>query len=175
MKTSKIEFVNENATHPPIKIGSIVQNAKGEKFKYGADGRWKKMKKQSEPFPPQTDEQVLSYALYQFQTQYEKKFRAGMVKYKTPIWNKSGINEAFPEVWDLLSYLTLAKLQMARMHRLLEALGDECPAVLKNPHFKQLMELAGEKPLVVAAPGRGTTECGAAPGGGEWKRTSKAR
>lgn len=103
-------------------------------------------------YPGLSDQSVLSYALYLIDRQYEAKFRAGMEKYTTPIWEKSGINEAFPEIWDLVSYLTLAKLQMARINRLVtEDLAESFPAMRKHPAYRQLCKLSGEKPLAQAA------------------------
>lgn len=109
-----------------------------------------KSRKSQPPLKPHTDEAVLNFALHKFHTEYERKFRAGMTKYTTPIWEKSGVNEAFPEVWDLLSYLALDKLQWARVHRLVDELALQYPAIKRSVHFKQLAALIGEKPLAVA-------------------------
>lgn len=98
---------------------------------------------------PMTDEDVLRYAKFKFDTEYEKKFRDGMAKYSTPIFEKDGVAEAFPEVWDLISYMAVATLQKSRTYSMLMRLLIEYPFLAENKTFKELMDLVDKKQLAV--------------------------
>lgn len=94
--------------------------------------------------PP--DEQVLSMALHNI-AKLEPKFRDGMEKYSTPIFQKSGLKEMLPEILDLVSYHAVAQLQWARVHRLLDELCLEHPHLRRHPFVRKMFSILGDKPL----------------------------
>jgi len=115
---------------------------------------WDKVRskpKPSMPFPfprDPSDEEVLLLAKYNI-AQLEPKFREGMCKYSTPIFNKSGLKEMLPEILDLISYHAVAGLQWSRVHRLLDELCISRPGLDKDPHVRKMFEILGDKPLAI--------------------------
>jgi len=95
-----------------------------------------------------TDEEVLLLAQYNI-AKLEPKFREGMEKYDTPIFQKSGLKEMLPEILDLISYHAVAQLQWSRVHRLLDELCLSTPGLNKNPLVMKMFEILGDKPLAV--------------------------
>lgn len=98
--------------------------------------------------PDPTDEEVLQLALYNI-AKLEPKFRDGMKKYSTSIFQKSGLKEMLPEILDLISYHAVAQLQWSRVHRLLDDLCIENPGLDKNRLVRKMFEILGDKPLAV--------------------------
>lgn len=94
--------------------------------------------------PTITDEEVLAYAKYKYESEYEKKFRAGMEKYHSPIIEKDCVTEAFSEVWDLISYLATIKLQHSRALRLLDDFCEDFN-VIPDPRLEEIRNLLSNK------------------------------
>ena len=95
-----------------------------------------------------SDEEVLLLAKYNI-AKLEPKFRAGMEKYDTPIYQKSGLKEMLPELLDLIAYHSVAQLQWSRVHRLLDELCLEKPGLDRHPLVMKMFEILGDKPLAV--------------------------
>ncbi len=98
-----------------------------------------------------TDLEVLNTAITTFTAEFDKKFREGMTKYPHPIFEKSGIDEAFPEAYDLIAYLTVARAQREKALELVNDLrymyeGTDDP---NAPVWDQLVSLLSPKPLAV--------------------------
>ncbi len=60
---------------------------------------------------PFSDEEVLAELLSSFPPALESKFREGMKKYASPLTAKNCLDEAFPEVMDLVVYLTAERMK----------------------------------------------------------------
>ncbi len=69
---------------------------------------------------PFSDEEVLAELLATFPPALESKFREGMKKYASPLTAKNCLDEAFPEVMDLVVYLTAERMKRARLIELLD-------------------------------------------------------
>lgn len=95
-----------------------------------------------------TDEQVLERALLNLKG-FEVKFRDGMTKYTTPIYHKSGLKEMTQELYDFISYHTLAQLQWSEVSSLLDSFVRDYPHHEKDPRIKRMFTLLGDKPLAV--------------------------
>lgn len=95
-----------------------------------------------------TDEEVLLLAKHNI-ARLEPKFREGMEKYSTPIFQKSGLKEMLPEILDLISYHAVAQLQWSKVYRCLDELCEAKPELSNNPLVVKLFEILGDKPLAV--------------------------
>ncbi len=100
-----------------------------------------------------TDLEVLNTAITTFTTEFDKKFREGMTKYPHPIFEKSGIDEAFPEAYDLIAYLTVARAQREKALELVNDLRNAFVGIYDDdpnaPVWDQLVSLLSPKPLAV--------------------------
>ena len=134
-KITKGQLCNTIAIHKPVTMGE-----------------WDEARNKQQTITPQprdpTDEEVLQLALYNI-AKLEPKFRDGMKKYSTPIFQKSGLKEMLPEILDLISYHAVAQLQWSRVHRLLDDLCIENPELNKNRLVLKMFEILGDKPLAV--------------------------
>ena len=134
-KITKGQLCNTIAIHKPVTMGE-----------------WDEVRNKQQTITPQprdpTDEEVLQLALYNI-AKLEPKFRDGMKKYSTPIFQKSGLKEMLPEILDLISYHAVAQLQWSRVHRLLDDLCIENPGLDKNRLVRKMFEILGDKPLAV--------------------------
>ena len=95
-----------------------------------------------------TDEEVLALAMLNI-GRLEPKFRDGMKKYSTPIFQKSGLKEMLPEILDLISYHAVAQLQWSKVHRLLDDLCVERPGLAEDRLVQKMFAILGDKPLAV--------------------------
>jgi len=95
-----------------------------------------------------TDEEVLLLAKHNI-ARLEPKFREGMRKYSTPIFQKSGLKEMLPEIIDLVSYHAVAQLQWSKVYRCLDDLCEAKPELNKHPLVVKMFEILGDKPLAV--------------------------
>jgi hypothetical protein len=69
---------------------------------------------------PFSDEEVLAELLATFPPALESKFREGMKKYASPLTAKNCLDEAFPEVMDLVVYLTAERMKRDKLIELLD-------------------------------------------------------
>ncbi len=101
---------------------------------------------------PFSDEEVLAELLSTFPPALESKFREGMKKYASPLTAKNCLDEAFPEVMDLVVYLTAERM---KRQKLLDLLNDAYSLLLDEmPHsagacIKEAIGLIAPRPLAV--------------------------
>ena len=87
-----------------------------------------------------TDTQILEQLELNF-PKIQDKFKAGMQKYPTPIFNKDCLHEAFQETYDLLSYLTALRVQRKQCIEHIESLADTYGLVSSDADYVALMNL----------------------------------
>lgn len=74
---------------------------------------------------PFSDEEVLAELLATFPPALESKFREGMKKYASPLTAKNCLDEAFPEVMDLVVYLTAERMKRQMLCNLLQSVLED--------------------------------------------------
>lgn len=103
---------------------------------------------------PFSDEEVLAELLQTFPPALESKFREGMKKYASPLTAKNCLDEAFPEVMDLVVYLTAERMKRDELYHLLlhakNALRDEMLLIAEG-HVDHALDLIRPRPLAVKA------------------------
>ncbi len=101
---------------------------------------------------PFSDEEVLAELLATFPPALESKFREGMKKYASPLTAKNCLDEAFPEVMDLVVYLTAEKMKRDKLLGLLTGayslLLDEM-YLSAGARIKEAISLIEPRPLAV--------------------------
>ncbi len=103
---------------------------------------------------PFSDEEVLSELLASFPPALETKFREGMKKYASPLTAKNCLDEAFPEVMDLVVYLTAERMKRNELYDWLlltrAALKDEM-IITADGYLERALDLIRPRPLAVKA------------------------
>lgn len=97
-----------------------------------------------------TDIQILDIAITRFNKEFPEKFTLGMRRYSSPIWEKDCLAEAIPEVYDLISYLTVEREKKNRVYQLVVQLRDHYLNNynnIGNDKWNELEQLLSPKPL----------------------------
>ena len=101
---------------------------------------------------PFSDEEVLAELLSSFPSALESKFREGMKKYASPLTAKNCLDEAFPEVMDLVVYLTAERMKRDKLYDVLSCVKELLESGFEEAALESLEEAIGliaPRPLAV--------------------------